>query len=349
MGPAPAAAAAARPSWVALIFCVLGIYTCFLTWGVTQERVTTTKYGDGKFRYFLVLNVVQALMAAVVARLYLLFQGKRLDVITTELRVSFVKLAFLSTISSHFSYASLKHIDYPTLILGKSCKLVPVMFMKSVLHRLRFHWTKYAVVTLITAGVSAFMILHEPEATAGPSSSSAKKHAAANSLWGVGLLMAHLLIDGLTNSTQDQVFRTTKVSGTTMMYYMNLFSAAMILAWITANPYSMELWDAIAFCKMHPAVIRDILIFGATGALGQCFIFYTVAHFGSMTLVTVTVTRKMFSILISVTMFGHHLSLGQWAAVGVVFTGIGLEALDDFIAVLVREQTDRALKTVLYR
>lgn len=44
------------------------------------------------------------------------------------------------------------------------------------------------------------------------------------------------------------------------------------------------------------------------------------------TLVTITVTRKMVTMLLSVFLFDHHLTLGQWGGVGVVFAAIGMEA-----------------------
>jgi UDP-galactose transporter B1 len=62
------------------------------------------------------------------------------------------------------------------------------------------------------------------------------------------------------------------------------------------------------------------------GGLGQLFIFETIQHFGSLTLVMVTVTRKLFTMLLSVVVFEHELTPGQWAGVGVVFAGIGVEA-----------------------
>jgi UDP-galactose transporter B1 len=40
----------------------------------------------------------------------------------------------------------------------------------------------------------------------------------------------------------------------------------------------------------------------------------------------VTVTRKLFTMLLSVVVFEHELTPGQWAGVGVVFAGIGVEA-----------------------
>ena len=53
---------------------------------------------------------------------------------------------------------------------------------------------------------------------------------------------------------------------------------------------------------------------------------YTVANFGSVTLVTVTVTRKMLTMILSVVYYGHSLNHKQWMGVALVFGGIGFEA-----------------------
>lgn len=42
---------------------------------------------------------------------------------------SYAKVAVLNTSGAPFGFASLRHISYPTMVLGKSCKLVPVLFM----------------------------------------------------------------------------------------------------------------------------------------------------------------------------------------------------------------------------
>jgi UDP-galactose transporter B1 len=51
-----------------------------------------------------------------------------------------------------------------------------------------------------------------------------------------------------------------------------------------------------------------------------------ISHFDSLTLVTVTVTRKMITMILSVVWFGHKITPMQWAGVGLVFGGIGGEA-----------------------
>ncbi|KAF7730978.1 UDP-galactose transporter [Apophysomyces ossiformis] len=308
--------------------CVAGIYACFLTWAVVQERVSTTPYGDGqtpkKFRYFIVLNLIQSLIAAIVALMYIKISGRSLNwsITPRSLYLKYAQVAFFHCIGSPFGYAALKHIDYPTMILGKTCKLLPVMFMNVLVYRRRFPLHQYMCVGLITAGVSMFMLYHQTEPK--------KAAAASNSLWGLFLLCMNLAIDGLTNATQDQVLRTntypaTLVSGQHMMFYMNLLCSLYSAAYLVLNPYNDELPKALEFFHEYPAVIRDVLLFGACGAIGQCFIFYALQHYGSLRLVTVTVTRKLFTMLLSLFWFNHKLTLGQWIGVFLVFSAIAIE------------------------
>ncbi|KAF9324775.1 UDP-galactose transporter [Linnemannia elongata] len=293
-----------------LAACVAGIYSCFLTWGYYQEKVSTTPYGQDaqKFKFFIILNLAQSLCAATVAFLYLTIQGKSLSRPSTSLTFKYLQVALIGVIASPFSYAALKHIDYPTMILTKSCKLVR-----------HFPTYKYICVALVTIGVSGFMLFAPMDDHKG------KKGAATSSLYGLFLVAINLTLDGVTNSTQDQIFHAYKVTGQQMMCFMNLFMSAYMAIWLL-NPFNPELGQAIAFCQTHPAIIKDIAMFSICGALGQCFIFYTLEQYGSLSLVTVTVTRKLFTILLSVVAYGHQLTLQQWSMVAVVFSGIGLEA-----------------------
>jgi UDP-galactose transporter B1 len=303
---------------ITLLASVSGIYAFFLTWSVLQERISTTPYGENgeKFTFFVVLNGIQAIVAALVAYIYLRLTGRDLGRPSWGLIRKYGQAAFTNAIASPFGYASLKHIDYPTLILGKSCKLIPVMFVGFILYGKRYPIYKYISVMTITIGVSTFMLLQPVKED---------KSKMTSSLFGLGLLLINLLLDGATNSTQDQIFHQFKVSGQQMMCFMNLFGGLYMLIWFL-HPWNNELWDAIQFCSRYPNVIKDILIFSFCGSLGQCFIFFTLARFGSLVLVTVTVTRKMFSMLLSVFWFGHQLNLGQWLSIGMVFIGIGLDA-----------------------
>ncbi|KAL4974435.1 UDP-galactose transporter 1 [Aspergillus desertorum] len=357
--------AAHAPGLWQLALCVAGIYVSFLSWGVLQEAITTVSYPvhpptmtepepeKERFTFSIVLNTIQSTFAAITGFLYLYFstpRGKRVPSIFPTRKIIFplVLVSISSSLASPFGYASLAHIDYLTFILAKSCKLLPVMFLHLTIFRKRYPLYKYGVVLLVTLGVATFT-LHHP-GTSKKVAASAAKGASGSSTWGIFLLSINLLLDGLTNTTQDHVFSSpqlyTRFTGPQMMVAQNVLSTLLTSAYLLIMPHlsstgilhailpipippstETELTAAVSFLSRHPEVIKSVLGFAAFGAIGQLFIFYTLSQFSSLLLVTVTVTRKMLTMLLSVFWFGHSLSAGQWLGIGLVFGGIGAEAV----------------------
>ena len=240
---------------------------------------------------------------------------------------------------------SLQHVDYLTFVLAKSCKLLPVMFLHVVLYRKRYPVVKYGVVAAVTGGVAVFT-LYASAAAAKPNTTTKKEGGGSTSYYGLALLGVNLLFDGLTNTTQDILFarkeRFGRVTSAQMMAITNAFAAGFMVIYLVVTPYipteslitttrtggaEGELSSALAFLSRHPAVWKDILGFSICGAIGQLFIFATLERFSSLLLVTVTVTRKMLTMVLSVVWYGKRLSGGQWVGVGLVFGGIVVEAL----------------------
>ncbi|KAJ2725214.1 UDP-galactose transporter [Coemansia sp. Benny D115] len=285
-----------------------------------QERVTMSTYGEDqqRFRFTIVLNAIQAMAASLIGYLYVrVVQRKPMLQMNAHRWKRFFQVALLSSSGSPFGYMSLRYINYPTMTLAKTCKMVPVLVMNKVLYRRHYPKYKYAVVAMVTAGVSAFMLFK--------SSSKSTGAVVENSIYGLVLVLINLVIDGAVNSTQDQVFsEDSEITGQHMMCMMNVCSTVLMTLWLL-NPYNPELSSAISFLYTHPRAMIDIGMFAVCGALGQCFVFYTLAHFGSLTLTTVTVTRKFLTILISVFYNGHSLNGKQWTAAGLVFAGITLD------------------------
>lgn len=84
-------------------------------------------------------------------------------------------------------------------------------------------------------------------------------------------------------------------------------------------------YEAIQFCKEHPEVAWDILLFCMCGAVGQNFIFMTISRFGSLTNTTITTTRKFVSIVVSSLLSGNPLSTKHWGCVFMVFGGLSYQ------------------------
>jgi UDP-galactose transporter B1 len=258
---------------------------------------------------------------------------------TRALLLRYLQCAVFITSAAPFGFAALSYISYPTMVLGKSCKLVPVMLMNVVLYRRRFARHKYVVVALVTAGITLFMVFGNEKA-----GGKKGKHGAGTgpaslraNLLGTAYLLVNLALDGATNSTQDEIFGRYRVSGQQMMLWINLFGTLLSTV-LGALPLphmpvihpgaagESELASALRFVRDHPAVLSPLAQFALTGALGQIFIFETLQHFGSLTLVTITLTRKLFTMALSVMIYNHTLTLGQWFGAAVVFAGISIEA-----------------------
>lgn len=320
--------------------------TCSLTWALLQERITTTSYGDAEspeiFSHSIFLNTVQSGLAALVGYIYLLYSSRNSPSTppvfpNRAILAPLTLVSITSSLASPFGYASLRHVGYITFILAKSCKLLPVMALHISIFRKKYPFYKYAVVALVTTGVAVFTLQH-------PGSSKKLKVTTGQTGWGIVLLAINLLFDGLTNSTQDYINASfAPYSGSQMMCAQNIISTVLTSTYLLAAPYlaasplgptlsiteaaGAELPRALEFISRHPAVGKDISAFAACGAIGQVFIFFTLAKFSSLLLVTITVTRKMLTMLLSVVWFGHSLGLGQWVGVSLVFGGVGAEAM----------------------
>ncbi len=66
-------------------------------------------------------------------------------------------------------------------------------------------------------------------------------------------------------------------------------------------------------------------MFCACASLGQVLLFTLIKEFGSLLWVTVSVTRKLFTVLASVLIFEHTVNLSQWVGIAFVFSGLMLE------------------------
>ncbi|KAL6302814.1 UDP-galactose transporter [Sparassis latifolia] len=252
---------------------------------------------------------------------------------TKWLLIRYFQCAFLITSGSPFGFAALSYITYPAMVLGKSCKLVPVMLMNVLLYRRRFALYKYLVVAMVTLGITMFMGFGNEKPSRAKANGDLSAYA---QLTGITYLLINLAIDGATNSTQDEIFHRYKITGQQMMFWINLFCTALTsLISILPLPYipvlhpsssGTELQGALDFIRQHPSVVTPLTQFALTGALGQLFIFETLQHFGSLTLVTITLTRKLFTMLLSVVVYNHKLTKGQWLGAAVVFAGISVEA-----------------------
>jgi drug/metabolite transporter (DMT)-like permease len=83
--------------------------------------------------------------------------------------------------------------------------------------------------------------------------------------------------------------------------------------------------SVFSYLGENPQVLYLILLYTFVSAFGQVFIFRVIVHFGNLTLAIITTTRKFFTVMLSIILFSHVLTLTQWCCVGLVLSGSSLD------------------------
>ncbi|KAF7678781.1 UDP-galactose transporter like protein 1 [Astathelohania contejeani] len=297
-----------------LLIHAIGIYIFFLSWGIFQERITTTMYNGSKFNYFIFLSTVQSIGAITISYLASRRKGVSLNYYSKGLIFKYIQCSLLQLLSSQLSYRSLRYINYPTLIIGKSCKLIPVVLMNLILNKTKFDRKKYISIVLTSIGMFFFMFFGD-----------SKKNTSSNgNIIGILLLLSNLFIDGIISSIQDKIFKIYNIDSLHMMFYANVFTLINSMV-IMLSPNNPQFLNAILFIKYNPSILFDLIFYSFSNVIGQLFVYSMLGSYGSVALTTVNVTRKLFSILISLIFFGHSVNFIQWISVLIVFLSLGLE------------------------
>lgn len=303
-----------------LLFCAAGIFVCYFYFGMLQEKITRGQYGDKenreKFTYMFALVFVQCLVNYVFAKFILLTVMRQGEDDTSTLYYVLSALTYL--LAMVCSNMALRFVSYPTQVIGKAGKPIPVMILGVLLGRRIYPVRKYLFIFLIVIGVALFMYKD------GTVSKKQSESYLSGELFGELLLLLSLTMDGITSAIQERMRAEYKSKSGHMMLNMNLWS--VIFSGIVIV-ISGELFDFIHFLQRYPFTIWHIMTFSLAGAFGQYFIFLTVVDFGPLPCSIITTTRKFFTVLGSILIFGNNLSPRQWLSTFIVFSGLFLDAM----------------------
>lgn len=302
--------ASALPDNVKLLIGAGGIYASFLYYGSLQEDVFNYEAEDGtKFTQAWFLQVLEAL-----ANLFVGFIGMKLAGQTMGLPLKMFGISGVTQVSSKAftSMALANGLSFPVATLAKSGKMAPVMIGQLLLGGSTYTIRQYLQVAAIILG------------TAIVSMGKKKAPSSASSLLGVVYIVLALVMDGLTAGYQKRLKTETEKIGIhpkpyDFMFWTNL---SMMLTAVVITLILGELSPGIVFLTANPIILSKIIKFSICSAIGQSFIFYTIAHFDPLVVTTITTTRKILSVLLSIFLKGHSLSVTGWSGLGLAFGGI---------------------------
>merc|ERR1719187_3156662 len=128
----------------------------------------------------------------------------------------------------------------------------------------------------------------------------------------------------LTGAVQERMKTEHQTKSGHMMVSMNKWSIAYLGVALAVSGEGLEF---LHFVQRHPSVIIQLATFSVASALGQFFIFMCVSDFGPLPCSIITTTRKFFTVLASVIIFGNTLLIRQWLGACFVFVGIFLDGM----------------------
>ncbi|KAJ8708972.1 hypothetical protein PYW07_008798 [Mythimna separata] len=290
-------------------FCFTGLMASYLVWGLLQEKIMTQSYvmSDGstlRFSDSQFLVFVNRLAALVLA-------GARLLCVRAPLApVPLYKFSYCSlsnVLSAWCQYEALKYVSFPTQVLSKSCKVIPVMLMGKLVSRNKYELYEYVTALLISVGMVLFMFgSHDDNVVSSVMTMS-----------GVALLALYMVCDSFTSSWQGDVFARYQCGALHMLCAVNAFSCALTAAAHAHHAPPLRLLH-------HPVFAVDCIVLSVSSAIGQLLIYHTISRFGAVVFTIIMTLRQAVSILLSCIVYGHRVSVGGILGVMLVFAAVAL-------------------------
>lgn len=177
----------------------------------------------------------------------------------------------------------------------------------------RYKWKKVIFVLTIVMGVSLFIFKDKATDTVG-----------GNALLGNILIGTSLLMDGLCGVSEDRMRSVAMPTTLNFMMYSNLWAVMFLLVGMVSFSEGPKF---VEFVTKYPEIWQHFGLAVLVGSLGQIFVSAMVLDFGPLALSITTTTRKIFSVCLSVIIYGNELNYWQWGAAALIFIAIIVDAL----------------------
>jgi solute carrier family 35 (UDP-galactose transporter), member B1 len=216
--------------------------------------------------------------------------------------------------SKAFTYLALAAgLSFPIVILAKSAKIVPVMLGQLLLGESSYGWRDFLFAALIVGGT--VLLSSGGEDNTGTSSTFA----------GLLMIVLSLFMDGITAGLQKR-HQKNAASNPPMAYDFLLFTSLSMIVIATIICMALgEFKEGPQFLNANPEAGILVLQCCLCSAVGQSFIYYIIACFDPLTCSTITTTRKLLSVMLSICFKGHNLNAKGMAGLGLALAGLVVE------------------------
>ncbi|EDW69746.1 adenosine 3'-phospho 5'-phosphosulfate transporter 2 [Drosophila virilis] len=217
---------------------------------------------------------------------------------------TYLVLAALTLGTMGLSNSSLGYLNYPTQVIFKCCKLIPVLVGSIIIQGKRYGPLDFAAATAMCVGL-AWFTLADSQLTPN-----------FNPL-GVAMISGALLCDAAIGNVQEKAMREHKAPSSEVVFYSYGlgFVYLFVIMLLTGNFFS-----GFAFCLVHPLETFGYgFLFSLSGYLGIQFVLALVRSSGAPLAATVTTARKAVTIAFSFLLFSKPFTVQYiWSGLIVV-------------------------------
>ncbi|KAF5399490.1 adenosine 3'-phospho 5'-phosphosulfate transporter 2 [Paragonimus heterotremus] len=278
--------------------CVVGIFVVYVSYGALQETIF---HKNDMRTHSTYLTLYQFAIYSVLSYFELWAVGVPLKRVGLRF---YCLLAFLTLGTIAFSNASVSYLNYPTQVIFKSCKMIPVLIGGVLVHKKGYTFLEISAVLLMTSGLICFTMV---DVTVQPSFTA------------IGLILVSLALccDGALGNFQELVMRKLKCSNTEILFYSYMIGFCFMFSGLLL---AGKLVPSVRYFAERPMETYGYgLVFSVCGYFGVHFVLCLVHSHGALTAVTVTTFRKAVSIVLSFILFEKPFSMGYvWSGLLVV-------------------------------
>jgi len=290
------------------IFYGAGIVGSLLLYGLWQERIMTYPYGGEYFYGAAFLVLCNRIVGMAFAFVMTIVMGEDTRCMAPLWKYTFISVTAIA--ASVCQFEALRSVSFTVQMLGKSCKMLPVMLWSMALSGKSYIHLDWATAIVVSGGVAEFLLT-------GPFRSA--NNVDGTCLSGLMLLLAFVALDAFTSTFQERLFQQHMTSKYNQMFYINFVSALMTVAWLLMSGQAN---DSLLFCARHHAVIGDIVLLSIVAVAAQWFIYSQVQEYGALTFAATMNVRQVASIVASYLAYKHPVTAAQLA--GLIVIGAAL-------------------------
>ncbi|XP_065086778.1 adenosine 3'-phospho 5'-phosphosulfate transporter 2 [Ochlerotatus camptorhynchus] len=281
------------------LLCCAGVFVLYLLYGYMQELIFTL---DGFKPYGWFLTLVQFAYYTVFG--YVERSLEKTKVPRCIPMKTYVLLAFLTLGTMGLSNSSLGYLNYPTQVIFKCCKLVPVLIGSILIQGKKHGPLDFLAAIAMCLGLTLFTLA---DSQVSPNFDS----------FGVLLISMALLCDAAIGNVQEKAMREHMAPNNEVVLYSYGigFVYLSVVMLLTGN-----LFSGITFCMKHPVETYGYaFLFSLSGYLGIQIVLTLVRTCGAPLAATVTTARKAVTIALSFVFFSKPFTINYlWSGLIVV-------------------------------